>query len=209
MLVGLTDDVGERLSDHVYRATRRLSSSEVDPLTRERTRYEQYIYFIWCAFNESNSVTFRNPNNYPAGADPEDLPAPINFIEDELNHDDPAARATYLRFFAAADQPARAQLWQSLFDGEGEAARPRQRVTATASATVFNTHSWDLWTQMWHAQLAPVGDLDGWLDDMQRTGAVTEDIPDLEADEVGETFRYLRAVVPFLEIVGRPGEVRE
>jgi hypothetical protein len=23
-----------------------------------------------------------------------------------------------------------------------------------AKAIVFNTHSWDLWTQMWHAQLA-------------------------------------------------------
>ncbi len=201
----LDDTLGEKVADHVWRSVRRLYRT--NEATGQREEYEQYLYFVWCAANnQGGTASFRNPNNFPADVDGDDLPAPIQFTADALTHDDASARAQYLRFYAAAEQPATASLWTDLFDGQGNGARPRRLVTATAAATVFNTHSWDLWTQMWHAQLAPVGDLDNMIARMRQTGIDTLDSPDLNTDEVGRTFYYLQAVAPLLDTVREPGD---
>ena len=128
--------------------------------------------------------------------------------KNRLAHDDDEARLRYLRFFAAADQSADAAIWSTHFDGGEGSGRPWRRVVATASAEVFNNHSWDLWTQMWQAQLVPVGDLEEWLALMKRTGSVTEDLerliqlPDSFSDDVGAIFRHLEDVAPLIEKLG-------
>lgn len=186
-----------KVADHVWRMERILFTT--DDATGDRTVYRQFAYLVWCAGNLGNEMRVRNPN--PPDTADDALPAPIDLIHADMEFNDPEAKDAHLRFFAAADQSAQAALWPALFD----AKRPAQRVTATAAAEVFNNHSWDLWTQMWHAKLSPVGDLDPWLDLMQKTGSATETSPWLDPDEVGETYRYLRTVAPLLETIRQEG----
>ncbi|MEM1099629.1 MAG: pilus assembly protein TadG-related protein [Planctomycetota bacterium] len=210
--------------DRVFRDTRVLSYETDTGFSDLRT---QYTYLVWCAFHETEETVRRFPNNFSSAAD--DLPAPFNLNLDELPHDYrenvPAPRR-YLSVFAAADQSATARVWPSLFDGGGEEAvsgRPWKRAVATASAEVFNNHSWDLWTQMWHAQLTPVGDLQGWLtfafDEQQGEGEdeIVEGqgfrstefeglvgIPQDWSQQIGETFRYLRDVEKLMAAMQQP-----
>ena len=193
-----TADLGDQIGERVWRVERRLH--RIDSATGVRTDYVQWVYLVWCAADlNPTPAEIRNPNNFTSD-DP--LPVPLRLVDGAMEHDDAAARDRYLRFFAAAEQPARAPFWSALFDGEGDTARPVPRVTATASAVVFNNHSWDLWTQMWHAQLVPVEDLDAWLKEMRKTGLITEDIPFLDVDQIGRTHDYLETIAPLLKVVG-------
>jgi hypothetical protein len=86
-------------------------------------------------------------------------PAPI-----DLNHalagPSPASRRAYFTTFAAVRQTDRALLWPSRFSG----SKPYPNTVGIAQAKVFNDHSWDLWTQTWHAELEPVSGYGEWVD---------------------------------------------
>lgn len=190
---------GELVGDYIYKTQRTLVERDGD--NNVTAAYTQNIYIVWCAVDRDPTAPApRNPNNFNED-DP--LPVPIRLVEDALDHDSASERSRFLRFFAAADQPARAPFWASLFDGsdDDESLRPRPRVTATAAARVFNDHSWDLWTQMWAAQLEPVGDLQAWVDEMRRTGIVTLDYDFIDEERMEQTFYYLEAVAPTLKVI--------
>ncbi len=217
-----TGDLDVLSTDHpqVRRDERILEFPGENGTTSRRT---QYIYTVWCAIEDRSDAELRFPNNF---ASVDDLPAPVQLDITRLRHNNDLDKNRYLRFFAAADQPATAALWSGLFEsGDSETPdadgntptgvrRPWRRVVATASAEVFNNHSWDLWTQMWHAQLVPVGDLDAWLTIMKQTGSVTEDLATLVqlpltfSDDVGGTFRHLQNVSPLMEALREPRRPR-
>lgn len=86
-------------------------------------------------------------------------PAPV-----DLNHavvtQEPAAKHAWLSHLAVAKHSDRPLGYQSQFDGN----KPYPHMVAMAQARIFNTHSWDLWTQMWNAQLVPIDDYEAWVD---------------------------------------------
>ena len=72
-------------------------------------------------------------------------------------------------------------------------------LAAVAQAEVFNNHSWDLWTQMWHTQLRPVDELDGWLTLLEDTSGDLSWLPFLNPQEVNELADYLESVEPLAD----------
>jgi hypothetical protein len=169
-----------------------------NPSTGQTQRYVRYLYFIWCGLNVGNIAEPGNPNPRP-GVSLDQLPKPVLFAQADLLPNNAKHRRDLLTYLAVAHQPTTTPLAASLFDQD----RPSNGPVALAQAVVFNTHSWDGFTPMWHAQLADVEDLEGWLDTMQATGSVTEDIVYLDPDRVGSIFRYLQAAEPLLTEVNK------
>ncbi|MEM9915948.1 MAG: hypothetical protein AAF911_13400, partial [Planctomycetota bacterium] len=90
-----------------------------------------------------------------------------------------------------------ASFWSSRFDGD----RPDQFQVGVAQSAVFNNHSWDLWTQMWHAQLTPIDRYGEWLDVMDEAGFGTS----TPGRDVPPSIReYLRATQPLVELMAGP-----
>ncbi|MEM1447419.1 MAG: hypothetical protein AAGF84_15275, partial [Planctomycetota bacterium] len=187
---------------------------EVIGANGQTERRTQYVYVVWCAVEADRTVEGRFPNNFNSV---DDLPAPIALDIVQLPHNNWEARKDILNFFAAADQSAEAPLWRALFEGgdEDQPSRPWARTVGIASAEVFNNHSWDLWTQMWQAQLIPVREeeqrgrnLAGWLTfaaDNGEDGIGGEGFRSVEfeglqgiptdfSQQIGETFNYLRQI---------------
>jgi hypothetical protein len=116
------------------------------------------IDFMLVGVNVGPEVEVRDPYiGFDAQA--ADAPAPMDFNHDLLGYDQLAGRRQYLSVLAIAQQADQGLFWPSRFD-EG---KPYPYTVAIAQAKVFNNHSWDLWTQMWHAQLEPVSDYPQWL----------------------------------------------
>lgn len=147
--------------------------------------------FIWAGMNVGPEIEIRDPNNFTSRVD---LPAPIDFEHNAIARPAdgevgrPGNGFTYL---GIAKQPNRAPLWPSLFSTsayEGHAA--------IAQASVFNNHSWDLWTQMWHAQLEPVRYYDEWIALMRFQIGEASGYSDLSTGELGELLDYLESLEP-------------
>ncbi|MEM1107714.1 MAG: pilus assembly protein TadG-related protein [Planctomycetota bacterium] len=156
---------------------------------------EQYlIYQIWLGINIGEEVTIRNPFNIDTEERTE-LPGPINFTVDAFAPDQPATRDA-LRLLGVAHQPREASIWSERFDDE----RPDTTMVALAQAEVFNNHSWDLWTAMWHSQLTPVSGLEDWIETLEDPQG-TEDMPWLEEADVQSVTAYLRASLPLMELM--------
>jgi len=108
--------------------------------------------------NVGEDIEVRNPYaGFSSGS--ADAPAPSDLRHDLLPHSSLAARRNFLTVFAVAGQRSPSLIWTERFDRR----RPTQWMVATAQAHVFNNHSWDLWTQMWHAQLQPIDNYNDWL----------------------------------------------
>lgn len=89
-------------------------------------------------------------------------PAPMNVRLEDTEED----RFEYLTVLAVTRQRDRAFSWPSGFRGR----KPDPYMVAAAQAKVFNSHSWDSWTPMWHASLAPVDRWDEWRARVTRSG---------------------------------------
>jgi len=151
--------------------------------TTDEYRTEYRWIFVWAGINVGPQITIRDPNNFSSRAD---LPAPIDFDHTvmprpyEGSLDVPYSPFTYL---AVVKQPNDAMAWDGLFDTSAFDGH-----VAIAQVSVFNNHSWDLWTQMWHAQLEPVGFYDYYVDNMVAT--------DQEVLDVIEYLRTLKTLAP-------------
>lgn len=147
--------------------------------------------FIWAGMNVGPEIEIRDPNNFESRAD---LPAPIDFdhgamerpIDGEVGY--PGSPFTFL---GLAKQPNRAPLWRSLFDTSAYDGH-----AAIAQASVFNNHSWDLWTQMWHAQLEPVQEYDQWISLIRSQVGSASGYDDLSTGELTELLDYLESLAP-------------
>ena len=150
-------------------------------------------YFI---FAGANVAYDQWPTDPFAGFNPNDesSPAPMNLDIAQVDHDNFADRFEHLNYLAVARYTDRPQTWPSKFRG----GRPYPNVMAIAQAKVFNNHSWDSWTPMWHARLTPVvdranqRDLEDWV-----TAAVSNTNEySSSAEDAGEVGRYLESVSP-------------
>uniref|UniRef100_UPI003B01A746 hypothetical protein n=1 Tax=Methylobacterium sp. TaxID=409 RepID=UPI003B01A746 len=153
-----------------------------------RVTYFDTNHFTWLGLNVGPEITPRNPN---PGGPPADI-FPIDFDHALMFRPQDGAVGRPGEPFAilgVAKQPSTAPMWPRLFRPEAYDGH-----VAIAQAGVFNNHSWDLWTQMWHAQLEPVQDFAGWVDVMENGRGQANGLPDLSPGEVDGVTEYLRSV---------------
>jgi hypothetical protein len=147
--------------------------------------------YVFGGIDVGGEVQVTNPANY---ADRGDLPAPIlmdtapgDYDISQPHHDLGVRRDiyTYLGVASRNDRPA---VWSERF-GSGN---PYGNTVATAQVEIFNTSSWDFWTQDWKVKLVPVTQWRHWLDRMEDTAddaALTDGV--VEPDDVMSIHEYL------------------
>ncbi len=181
----------EKITEHVWR-DERVENLVDDRGTPSQLQYTRYYVFV--GVNVGREVGIRNPYNF----DEEDknlMPGPINFTPGEVTHE-PADRAEYMSFLGIAHQSKAASFWSQAFDAD----RPDTELVALAQAEVFNNHSWDLWTQMWHAQLVPVRGYEGWVEQLGKPAGLSQ-MPWLDEEQLGSVTTYLEAVAPLADVM--------
>jgi len=102
------------------------------------------------------------------GADRSAMPAPILLDTSVGDYDvarpyhDLGVRRDVFSYLGVAARGDRAVSWPNRF----KSANPFEGICAVAQAEIFNTTSWDLWTQDWKAQMVPVTQWDKWMERM-------------------------------------------
>jgi hypothetical protein len=158
-------------------------------ITRDGKEMWQYLYYIVLGVDVGQPVLIRNPHNF---TDRDSLAAPIHLDHEALPANDEGARRQYLTFLAAAQQDSSSYFWPRQFDRR----RPYADAVALAQARVFNNHSWDLWTQMWHAQLEPISEYPQWMDRLDQTAGEAASIPLIPAGRLHDLRQYLHSIDP-------------
>jgi hypothetical protein len=151
--------------------------------------------FVFLGVNIGPEYEIRNPHNFGSRSG---LPAPTDLDHGRLKHDDEHARREFLSFLAFAEVDDGAIAWRSRFTGN----KPYPFQVAMAQAHVFNNHSWDLWTQMWEAQLRPVDGVDHWLElmDSGDTSALPSGVTEQKVDELKKYLESIREIVDELSV---------
>ena len=129
-------------------------------------------WYIWGGIDIGGTIPVENPCNWSSAMD---LPAPWlldtaggtqDYEGDRVtgqSNSDAGVRRTGFSFLGVARTHKAAPVWPSRFHHPtGDA------MTAVAQAKLFNHTSWDLWTQDWQVQLAPVSQWQEWMDRMDR-----------------------------------------
>ena len=145
--------------------------------------------FVWAGINVGPEVEIRDPNNF---ASRQDLPKPIDFDHAQMMRPADGAigvPSSPFTFLGLAKQSNKAPLWTQLFNTSAFDGH-----VGIAQASVFNNHSWDLWTQMWHAQLEPVQDYDQWVQLLRAQISAASGYEDLNTGELEETIEYLESL---------------
>jgi len=153
-------------------------------------------YWIWGGIDIGPEVEVRDPSNY---SDTGNLPAPLlldtsagDYDPDNLNPDEGFRREAFT-FLGVARKGNRSPAWPQRFSS----GSPIDSLVAVSQAKLFNKQSWDLWTQHWEVQLAPVSQWQDWTD---RLEAGLADVPltngQVDPDEVVHMLEYLRRMAP-------------
>ncbi len=151
-------------------------------------RVDEYMF---AGIDVGEDVEVGNPHNF---ASREDLPAPIDFDHNQVPMDN-SSRARFFTYLGVVRQDAGSRLWPGQFDADK--THPR---VALAQVRLFNNHSWDMWTPMWHAQLEPVSDYDAWLNTLERDAPLLSTVTDLPASfDIGEFQTYLTSLRPLVQ----------
>ncbi|MEM7625867.1 MAG: hypothetical protein AAF333_09575 [Planctomycetota bacterium] len=182
-----------KVAEHVWRDEKVVKRETIDGRGYHR-RHLRYFVFIGVQIAEEAAV--RNPFNFDA-EDRKVMAGPINFPPEYgagkgFAPNDVGQNDRGLTYLGIAYQPKDAPMWSSAFDDD---RRDRHQV-ALAQAVVFNNHSWDLWTQMWHAQLTPVDRYGDWL-------SILDEVNDPDP-ALAEVRSYLHAVEPLIELMTTP-----
>ncbi|MEM9110583.1 MAG: Tad domain-containing protein [Planctomycetota bacterium] len=165
-------------------------------LITDVNRIEYRYLFVWAAMNVGPEIVLRDPNNF---ASREGLPSPLDFDHDQMMRpveDGPGVPGSPFTFLGLAKQPNNAPMWGQLFNTSAFDGH-----VGIAQASVFNNHSWDLWTQMWHTQLEPVQEYQTWVDIIQsQTDLATgyEDLSVGELEELADYLQSLESLAPFM-----------
>lgn len=153
-------------------------------------RIDEYAF---AGVDVGEPVDVRNPFNWTSK---DDLPAPIDFDHAQMPPTQ-EVRDQKLTFLAVVERANRSLFWPSRF----ESGKPYHGTVAMAQAEVFNNHSWDLWTQMWHAQIEAVDDYDRWMTRLAESAGQVGNIPTLDPARVDRLFDYLKSVEPLADVM--------
>ncbi len=160
------------------------------PVIYQVYRIDEYAFL---GIDIGEPVEVRNPFNFASKAD---LPAPIDFDHQEVAPDD-ANRREKLTYLAVAQRNNRSLFWPNRFDDD----KPYPHTVGLTQVAVFNTHSWDLWTQMWHAQIERVERFDDWVARLPDFSADAGNVPELDSAKVGDLFSYLKSIEPLADVM--------
>ena len=152
-------------------------------------------WWVWGGLEVRDPVEVSDPLG---GADYDELPAVmlLDTTDEQCDWinvaDGQAVRVRPFGYLALAARPDAATAWRQRFRSDNPS---REGVAAVAQAKLFNAESWDLWTQGWQVQLAPVSEWTNWANtaeagsaDASLTGGyVSED----QAAAAGEYLRSL------------------
>jgi len=167
-------------------------------LDEENNPIPQPVYrvdhFMFAGVEHGDESDVRNPHNF---TDRGALPAPIDLVHDEVPINEDRRGIDRLTFLGVAQQRHRALMWPGRFTS----ASPYPYAVGIAQAGVFNNHSFDLWTQMWHAQLETVEPVDQWTAIMERDADAAGQNTDLSAEEYDRLQRYLDSVQPLGDLM--------
>ncbi|QQE13117.1 hypothetical protein JD969_06550 [Planctomycetota bacterium] len=146
------------------------------------------IYYVYVATNWPTlpPVEIRNPH---AGFNPEleTSPAPVDFVHENMTPETDTTKKR-LQMLCITYQNDQAEVWPKRFDRN----RPYGNMVGLSQVKLFNNHSWDLWTQMWHAQLEPINDYAVWADEYNEGDVLNIEHEDPEV--LFELGRYLESV---------------
>jgi len=119
--------------------------------------------WVFGGIDVGGEVEVTNPANYD---DRSVLPAPVlmdtaqgDYDMSQPHHDQGVRRGLFT-YLGVASHSDRAAVWPKKF----ASGNPFGGVCAVAQAEIFNTTSWDLWTQDWKAKLVPVTRWGDWMD---------------------------------------------
>jgi hypothetical protein len=154
--------------------------------------------FAGADFGHDEPIT--NPANF-AAADIPTLPVPylldtslgdyaINVATPQLADHDAGIRREQFSFLGVARRSAKPTMWASRFGTDA----PDGQMTAIAQVQVYNTTSWDLWTQDWHAQLVPVTQLEAWVTRLKQRSPGDAATTWLAEDDLDAAADYLQRV---------------
>ena len=142
----------------------------------------------------------RNPANFAAQDIPY-LPVPylldrsagdyeLNVATPELADHDAGVRREQFSFLGVARRSTKPRMWAARFGTDA----PEAQMTAIAQVQLFNTTSWDLWTQRWRAQLVPVTGLEDWITRLQQRAGGDAAATSLTEDDLDSAADYLQRV---------------
>ncbi len=159
-----------------------------DPQTGEPIPYRLWRIddYMFAGGNLGEDAQVRNPHNFSSK---DDLPAPYDFNHSQVKPND-ATRRELLTFLGIARKENTAAIWPAKFDR----TQTYPITVAVAQARVFNNHSFDLWTQMWHSQLEPVQEFPGWVNIMDQTLGDLDTLPNTDSEGMKQLQKYLRSV---------------
>jgi len=153
-------------------------------------------HFYFAGVNVGEAEDILDPY---AGFNPDssESPAPSDFDHTRVEADNPDSRRRYLTYFALAQRHDLAQAWPSAFHGR----KPYDAVVGLAQAKVFNNHSWDLWTPMWHARLEPITRVDRWAETMRTSHSELAAAPDIDEPMYVDLEGYLTRTAGLAELM--------
>ncbi len=151
-------------------------------------------HIAWGGINVGPEPQVRNPyEGFNQGA--ADAPAPVDLNPSSMPNtleEDPVAWWQNFHVLAVARATDAPQAMGSRFRG----GRPYANLVAVSQVRLFNNHSLEAWTQMWHAELCPVTNADGspGLTDWVSVGNSGAAPPDAVPPDQQNLMRYLEAV---------------
>jgi hypothetical protein len=122
--------------------------------------------YVFGGIDIGGDIQIANPANW---SDASECPAPIIMDKSKGEYDmsqpnhDLGVRRNIWTYLGVASQSNSPRVWPQRF-GSGN---PYPAITAVAQAEIFNTRSFELWTQDWKAQLVPVTRWDDWCARLQ------------------------------------------
>lgn len=159
-------------------------------------------HFVFLAVNVGERIEVSDPF---AGLDPGSAasPAPVDFDHEQMDRDE-QTRWQHLTYFSAARLQDHPVMWGSRFTGrklDSDSDGRDGSLMAIAQAEVFNNHSWDLWTQMWHAQLQRIepASFTAWVQRMGADGARVGEVPVIVPEHYERMYDYLGRIAPLAD----------
>ena len=158
-----------------------------------------YAWYIFGGIDIGGTVEVSNPANWDQF---ERLPVPIliDTSAGDYGGDDPDEgwRRERFMYLGVARKRTEAPVWPQRFSH----VNPLEGMLTIAQAKVFNNKSWDLWTQDWRVQLAPVTKLgpesnpESWTARLAADVADAAQVDSVETEEVETAYQYLSFLDP-------------
>jgi len=174
-----------------------------EPLTDEHGRavykwHPVYMVAQWVfgGIDVGGEVPVTNPTNC---SDRSRLPAPILLdtaygdYDITQPHHDRGVRREIFTYLGVANHNNKATVWSDRFSS----GNPFNGVCAVAQAEIYNTTSWDLWTQDWKVKLVPVTGWEDWMTKLSDgVGQAEQFRGELDPDAVQAIYEYLHQFDP-------------